>query len=120
MGLEVIPKTAKFKAQNIEGAPPHVYFTDFLGTRDEKVPNPIVGAWFRIEKGTPATPPKYEYDEVGVVIEGTITLKDEDGGAETTVTIGDSFVIHRGSTIAFSSSDYGIAFKCGSRLMARL
>lgn len=112
---------------------------DCLGTRDNKDENPIVGSWFRIERGPPATPPKYEYDEVGIVIEGavdeawyrdwtwpltyasgTITLEDEDEGTEKTVTAGDTFVIHRGSTIAFSTSDYGAAFKCGARLMARL
>ena len=50
---------------------------------------------------------------------GTITLEDE-GGTNETLTAGQTFVIHRGSTVAFSSSDYGIAFKCGSRLMARM
>lgn len=38
---------------------------DLLGTESDKV-----GSWFRIESGPEATPPKYEYDEVGVVIEG--------------------------------------------------
>ncbi|EXJ68494.1 uncharacterized protein A1O5_08287 [Cladophialophora psammophila CBS 110553] len=119
MVLEVKSKTEMFKVQNIPGVPEHVYFTDFLGSRDENAPNPITGSWFRIERGPPSTPPKYEYDEVGVVIEGSITLQDE-GGAKETVKAGDIFMIHRGSTVAFSSSDYGIAFKCGSRLMARL
>ena len=44
---------------------------DCLGSRDEQVQNPIVGSWFRIEQGPPTAPPKYEYDEVGIVIEGT-------------------------------------------------
>jgi hypothetical protein len=43
---------------------------DFLGSRDSQVPNPIVGSWFRIEQGPLTAPPKYEYDEVGVVFEG--------------------------------------------------
>lgn len=50
---------------------------DLLGTRDSEVRNPIVGSWFRLERGEPATPPKYEYDEVGVVIEGQIHRSDE-------------------------------------------
>lgn len=49
-----------------------------------------------------------------------MTLRDVDEGTEATVKAGDTFAIHRGSTIAFSTSDYGIAWKCGSRLMARL
>ena len=44
---------------------------DLLGTESDKIANPIVGSWFRIESGPEATPPKYEYDEVGVVIEGS-------------------------------------------------
>lgn len=54
---------AKFRALTPRSA-------DFLGSHNDGLPNPIVGSWFRIEQGPPATPPKYEYDEVGVVIEG--------------------------------------------------
>ncbi|KAK6386895.1 hypothetical protein LTS17_000159 [Exophiala oligosperma] len=75
MVLEVESKTNIFKIQNLPGTPHHVYFTDLLGSRDEGVPNPITGSWFRIEKGPPATPPKYDYDEVGVVIKGETALK---------------------------------------------
>lgn len=35
------------------------------------MPSPIVGCWFRMEKGPESTPPKYEYDEAGAVLEGT-------------------------------------------------
>ncbi|EXJ63124.1 hypothetical protein A1O7_03569 [Cladophialophora yegresii CBS 114405] len=76
MVLEVKPKTEMFKVQNIPGFPEHVYFTDFLGSRDDKVPNPITSSWFRIEQGPPATPPTYEYDEVGVVVEGIVNQAD--------------------------------------------
>jgi hypothetical protein len=40
-------------------------------THEASIKNPIVGSWFRMEAGPEATPPTYEYDEVGVVIEGT-------------------------------------------------
>lgn len=86
-----------------------------MGSKDQSVPNPVTGSWFRIEKGPESEPPKYEYDETGVVVEGTITLRDE-AGQEKTLHAGDSFVIQRGSNIKFSSSDYGVAFKSGSRL----
>ena len=43
---------------------------DYLGTTDAEASSPISGSWFRIEKGPEATPPRYEYDEIGVVIEG--------------------------------------------------
>ncbi|KOC08239.1 hypothetical protein AFLA70_285g001501 [Aspergillus flavus AF70] len=92
---------------------------DYLGTEDEKAIGPISGSWFRIEKGPEATPPRYDYDEIGVVIEGEITLKDETGQTET-VRGGDTFMIPRGSTINFSSDTYGVAWKCGGRPMSRL
>lgn len=41
-----------------------------LGTERKDIVDPIVGAWFRMEKGPESTPPTYEYDEFGVVIEG--------------------------------------------------
>lgn len=47
---------------------------DVLGSIDSEVSNPIVGSWFRIEPGPQAEPPKYEYDEVGIVIEGKIYI----------------------------------------------
>lgn len=43
---------------------------DLIGTERKDVADPIVGAWFRIEKGPESTPPTYEYDEFGVVIDG--------------------------------------------------
>jgi hypothetical protein len=115
---------------------------DLLGTESDKVANPIVGSWFRIESGPEAAPPKYEYDEVGVVIEGSYTsssrpsfrsflfltwvdhigeinMRDETGQS-ITVKQGDTFFFPRGSTITFSSNSYGIAWKCGSRPLTRL
>ena len=50
----------------------------------------------------------------------SVTLRDEGDAEEKTLHAGDSFVIQRGITIASSSTDYGICFKCGSRLMTRL
>ncbi|GAA88968.1 hypothetical protein AKAW_07082 [Aspergillus luchuensis IFO 4308] len=73
---------------------------DLLGTSKSGEKNPIVGSWFRIEKGPESTPPTYSYDEVGVVIEGEINLRDEIG---QTVTV-----------------SYGLAWKCGGREMAKL
>lgn len=91
---------------------------DYLGT-EQDIPSPITGSWFRIEKGPESTPPKYEYDEVGVVIEGEMTFKDETGQTAT-VKAGDTFFFPRGSTITFSTDSYGVAWKCGARLPSKL
>ncbi|KAF3395451.1 hypothetical protein DPV78_008770 [Talaromyces pinophilus] len=118
MVLQVKQKTELYKVASF-GEIPNVFFEDLLGTESDKVANPIVGSWFRIESGPEAAPPKYEYDEVGVVIEGEINMRDETGQS-ITVKQGDTFFFPRGSTITFSSNSYGIAWKCGSRPLTRL
>ncbi|KUL90029.1 hypothetical protein ZTR_02806 [Talaromyces verruculosus] len=123
MVLQVKQKTELYKVASFGGIP-NVFFEDLLGTESDKVANPIVGSWFRIESGPEATPPKYEYDEVGVVIEGSYTsssspsfrsflfltwvdhigeinMRDETGQS-ITVKQGDTFFFPRGSTITFS------------------
>ncbi|OGE49194.1 hypothetical protein PENARI_c023G02861 [Penicillium arizonense] len=107
MPFQIKDSTERFKIPNYRGIP-NVYFADLLGTEDTDVSNPIVGAWFRMEKGEEATPPTYEYDEFGVVIEGEINLRDETGETAT-VRAGHVFFFPRGSTITFSSDSYGLA-----------
>ncbi|KAJ5811783.1 hypothetical protein N7474_008084 [Penicillium riverlandense] len=116
MVIQIKDKTEIFKIPNYGGIP-NVYFADYLGTVNEKANNPIAGAWFRIEKGPEATPPTYDYDEVGIVIEGEMTLRDKTGKSRT-IGVGDTFYFPRGSTITFSSKSYGIAWKCGGRPVA--
>ncbi|KAH3164248.1 hypothetical protein KXW80_007623 [Aspergillus fumigatus] len=118
MGFQIRSKTDIYKIPSFGGIP-NVYFADFIGTESDKISNPIVGAWFRIEKGPESTPPKYEYDEIGVVIKGEMNFRDE-SGKTATVTAGDTFYFPRGSTITFSSNSYGIAWKCGSRHLSKL
>ncbi|KAF2627104.1 hypothetical protein BU25DRAFT_393738, partial [Macroventuria anomochaeta] len=107
----------KFEIQLLAEAGPNVYFTDLVGSKDDA--NPITGSWFRLEKGPVAIPPQYEYDEVGIIIEGTMTLEDETG-QQKTMRAGDTFVVHRGSTIKFTTDDYGIAWKCSARMPSKL
>lgn len=47
---------------------------DIHGSRLGQEQNPITGSYFRLEKGPVATPPIYDYDEAGIVLEG----KNED------------------------------------------
>ncbi|PYI31148.1 hypothetical protein BP00DRAFT_436244 [Aspergillus indologenus CBS 114.80] len=118
MVLQVKSKVEAYKLPNFGGIP-NVFFDDLLGTGKRDNTNPIVGCWFRIEKGPEATPPEYTYDEVGVVIEGEINLRDETGQTAR-VRPGDTFFFPRGSTITFSSDSYGVAWKCGGRLPAKI
>ncbi|RMJ21216.1 hypothetical protein PHISP_07914 [Aspergillus sp. HF37] len=69
MPFQVKDKSERFKVPAFPENP-NVFFGDLLGTERSNISNPIVGAWFRMEKGPEATPPMYEFDEFGVVIEG--------------------------------------------------
>ncbi|KAF2993858.1 hypothetical protein E8E13_000661 [Curvularia kusanoi] len=97
----------------------YVFFDDIFNTTAETFQNPLAGIWFRIEKGPPVGPGIHDYDESGVVYEGTIILSDETG-VEKELGPGDSFFIHRGSKILFSSADYGVCFKCAARPKGKL
>jgi uncharacterized cupin superfamily protein len=48
-----------------------------------------------------------------------MTLEDETG-QRMDMRAGDTFVVHRGSTIEFTTNDYGIAWKCSARMPAKL
>ncbi|KAF3386236.1 hypothetical protein F1880_000470 [Penicillium rolfsii] len=69
--------------------------------------------------GPKSTPPKYDYDEVGGVIEGEMTFRDETVQTAT-VKAGDTNLFPRESRIAFLTDSYGIAWKCGARLPSKL
>jgi hypothetical protein len=47
-------------------------------------------------------------------------LKDQQTGQQQTLHPGDTFAIQRGSVIEFSTQSYGVAWKCGSRVMTKL
>ncbi|KAL5044337.1 hypothetical protein BDW71DRAFT_209339 [Aspergillus fruticulosus] len=114
MPFQIRDKTERFKLPVFHGVP-NVYF----GTEDKSIPNPIVGAWFRMEKGPESSPPTYEYDELGVVVEGEFNFRDETG-KRATAKAGDVFFFPRGSTITFSSDSYGLAVKCRTQALAKL
>ncbi|PWY94744.1 hypothetical protein BO94DRAFT_582134 [Aspergillus sclerotioniger CBS 115572] len=118
MPFQIKDKTERFKLAALPGVP-NVFFDDMLGTQQSDIPDPIVGAWFRMEKGTESTAPTYEYDEFGVVYEGEFNFRDETGQTAT-LKAGDVFFFPRGSTITFSSDSYGLAVKCRSQRYVKL
>ena len=94
---------------NMEGI--NVYLEEIVGSGDQE--KPITCGLFRMEKGNPLEY-TYSYDEVKVMLEGEMTLKD---GSNNTVqmTPGDVVSFSKGETITFSSSSSGLAFFCGQR-----
>ncbi|CAI6029806.1 unnamed protein product [Clonostachys chloroleuca] len=95
--------------------PANVWFGDVFTSSTPAATNPLTGSMFFLdyaEHNDP--PPKYDYDETGVVLKGELHIKDENGN-EAKLQPGDTFFIHRGSTIIFSTPRYAIAYKSAAR-----
>ncbi|KAH8881875.1 hypothetical protein GQ53DRAFT_832012 [Thozetella sp. PMI_491] len=77
---------------------------------------PIVVTYMYMTKSeTPMPPtPVYECDEFGVVIDGELTIKDENGTVGK-FGPGDSFFVTRGSTIVFGSESNALVVKVAGR-----
>lgn len=86
------------------------FFQDVITTGDEKAP--MTCAMFRMEKGTPLVY-DYTYDDIKYVIDGSFTVSD--GNSTVTATKGDVLFFPKGSTITFTSDDFGLGWACGQR-----
>lgn len=89
----------------------------FLGdvfTSEELRPDaPITAGLYRLKKGEPLVY-TYTYDEMKIILEGEYTISDGEGQS-VTATKGDVFFFPKGSTITFTTPDYGLAFYVGQR-----
>ncbi len=56
----------------------------------------------------------YSYHEMKLIVDGEFEITDEDGQT-VLATAGDLFYLSNGSTITFSTPDYGVGFFCGQR-----
>ncbi|UWQ19886.1 cupin domain-containing protein [Jannaschia sp. M317] len=90
---------------------PHVYGKDFAtGTSGG---TPLTMGMFRMNKGE-AFPYSYEFDEFKLVVEGTVTVTEEDGTA-TDFKAGDVIQFGSGSNVKFSSDDSSLMLYVASR-----
>ncbi|TQV95287.1 ethanolamine utilization protein (EutQ) [Cordyceps javanica] len=95
--------------------PPNVYFGDIFSTASSDAPNPLTSSLFLLEKvENPEPAPTYTYDESGIVVKGELHVEDEKGNSAKLLP-GDTFFIHRGSTILFSTPRYAVAYKVAAR-----
>ncbi|KAJ5249125.1 hypothetical protein N7468_000576 [Penicillium chermesinum] len=89
----------------------------FLGdiqSNEKTVPDkPLSAGFYRLEKGTPLVY-TYTYEEMKIILEGEFEISDENG-QKVTATKGDVFYFPKGSTITFTTPDYGLAFFVGQR-----
>ena len=105
------------KAQSTYKVPLLAGDNAFLGdlySSDKTNPeHPISAGMFRLVKGEPLTY-TYKYDEMKIILEGDYTITDSTGQS-VTASPGDVFYFPKGSTITFTTTDYGLAFYCGAR-----
>lgn len=86
------------------------FFEDVIS--NENTENPMTCAMFRMESGEPLVY-DYEYDDIKFVLDGSFTVSD--GNSEVTAVAGDVLFFPAGSTITFTSEDYGLGWACGNR-----
>ena len=75
---------------------------------------PFVASIADGEAATIAKTYTYTYHEMKLIIDGEFKITDETG-TEVIATVGDLLYFPKGSTITFSTPDYGVGFFCGQR-----
>ncbi|KAK1599358.1 RmlC-like cupin domain-containing protein [Colletotrichum navitas] len=91
----------------------NAYLGDVFSSDETNPEKPISSGLFRLKKGEPLTY-TYKYDEMKIILEGDFTISDETG-QKVEAKPGDIFHIPKGSTVTFTTSDYGLAFYVGQR-----
>lgn len=86
------------------------FFEDVMSNGNSEAP--MTCATFRMEKGEPLVY-TYEYDDIKYVLDGSFTVSD--GNSTVTAVKGDVLRFPAGSTITFTSDDYGLGWACGNR-----
>lgn len=117
MASPAVPFSHYAKAQSEYKIPLLTSNNVFLGdvfSSDKLSPEkPISAGFYRLEKGEPLVY-TYKYDEMKIILQGDYTISDETG-QKVTATPGDVFFFPKGSTITFTTTDYGLAFYVGQR-----
>ncbi|KAF2651151.1 hypothetical protein K491DRAFT_696696 [Lophiostoma macrostomum CBS 122681] len=117
MVFEFISESRFHHIDKLEPGPPNVYFMDvFTSEKSNSNKDPLTGSMFLLEHSETNDPaPKYDYDETGVVVKGELHIADETGNKQVLVP-GDTFFIHRGSLITFSTPKFAVAYKTAARV----
>lgn len=111
MPLSYVPR-----AEGYEKKPPLISAeSSFLGDvlNSTEPGKELAAGFYRQEKGTKLVY-EYTYDEMKIVLEGNFTMEDETGKV-VEAKPGDTFFFPKGTTITFSSTDYGLAYFVGLR-----
>ena len=91
----------------------NAFLGDVFSSEKRDPEKPISCGLYRLTKGEPLVY-TYTYDEMKIILEGNYTISDETG-QKVEAKPGDVFYFPKGSTITFTTTDYGLGFYCGQR-----
>ena len=102
-------KTQELPSMNIENVP--AFLKDFAISDDAE--KPITSGLFRLKAGE-SLKYTYTYHEMKFIVDGSFIIEDETG-QKVTAKPGDLFYFPQGTSITFSTPDFGLGFFCGQR-----
>jgi len=94
------------KVENVEA-----YLRDFSISDD--IEKPMTSGLFKLKAGQ-SLKYTYTYHEMKFIVDGSFTIEDETG-QKVTAKPGDLFYFPKGTSISFSTPDFGLGFFCGQR-----
>ena len=102
-------KTQELPAMNIDNVP--AFLKDFAIADDSE--KPITSGLFRLKAGE-SLKYTYTYHEMKFIVDGSFIIEDETG-QKVTAKPGDLFYFPKGTSMTFSTPDFGLGFFCGQR-----
>ena len=87
------------------------FLKDFAISNDSE--KPITSGLFRLKAGQ-SLKYTYTYHEMKFIVDGSFIVEDETG-QKVTAKPGDLFYFPKGTSITFSTPDFGLGFFCGQR-----
>ena len=102
-------KTQELPSMNIDKVP--AFLKDFAISDDSE--KPITSGLFRLKAGQ-SLKYTYTYHEMKFIVDSTFIIEDETG-QKVTAKSGDLFYFPKGTSITFSTPDFGLGFFCGQR-----
>ena len=102
-------KTQELPSMNIDNVP--AFLKDFAISDDKE--KPITSGLFRLKAGQ-SLKYTYTYHEMKLIVDGSFIIEDETG-QKVTAKPGDLFYFPKGTSITFSTPNFGLGFFCGQR-----
>jgi len=87
------------------------FLKDFAVSEDAE--KPMTSGLFRLKAGE-SLKYTYTYHEMKFIVEGRFTIEDETG-QKVQAKAGDLLYFPKGTSITFSTDDFGLGFFCGQR-----